>query len=446
VQEDELLQVQEDDVEFEAPAAVEAARPPAAPAVAWHTEALIAVGMLLLVALMWVFGLFSREDGSSLVDMSQSSVPHAVAFVGLGLSLMAAPSVVNAKQDPPVVLGSSSSEQESAADVRRVLEFPEPTPALNKAAPSHPAASEPASNGQQAEEEAEDDVDPASVVEGLAVPAWAVGTPAEGWTHLEGILEADRLHQQNNPDEELELLQGLGAERRVAGVSDAEAAALRWRYARAMMGSISLQARGGLLDPAAARAKYRVALRHCEEALELDGQCSPAYTWASILVVKAADGFSEMIKSALTIRDLAAKAASVDPTDPVPRFVLGMFCMNGAGLSWFEKRTVSMLFGGDLSATYDEAVEHLEASLRLWRDRRSVLEARGRSGSAPPMWPGYLPEHPWKSLFANLARCKIRAGQSGAAEVLEQAKRAPAPTCDESADTEKDLRDTMGEL
>ncbi|KAA0176145.1 hypothetical protein FNF27_02532 [Cafeteria roenbergensis] len=220
-------------------------------------------------------------------------------------------------------------------------------------------------------------------------------------------------------------------------------APLLWRRARALMAATASDRRAGAIaDDAAAREQYKAALADAERAAELDGACAGALVWGAILVVKAANGFSETVKGALKIRDRALAAAEADPTHPVPRFVLGAFCLRGAGLSWFERQAVSALFGGDMSATNAEADDHLRAAVRLWDDG-----ARAGPGAAP--FAAYLPAAPWRSVLVSAASARVRAAtdagrnvaaaKAEARALLARAREGPQATADESAETNKDL-------
>ncbi|KAA0147460.1 hypothetical protein FNF31_07585 [Cafeteria roenbergensis] len=218
---------------------------------------------------------------------------------------------------------------------------------------------------------------------------------------------------------------------------------LLWRRARALMAATASDRRAGAIaDDAAAREQYKAALADAERAAELDGACAGALVWGAILVVKAANGFSETVKGALKIRDRALAAAESDPTHPVPRFVLGAFCLRGAGLSWFERQAVSALFGGDMSATNAEADDHLRAAVRLWDEG-----ARAGPGAAP--FAAYLPAAPWRSVLVSAASARVRAAtdagrnvaaaKAEARALLARAREGPQATADESAETNKDL-------
>jgi len=256
----------------------------------------------------------------------------------------------------------------------------------------------------------------------------ATGEEGAGGEAASLAARADELHRGERWREELSLLEAGDA-------SDPE---VLWRTARARMAVAAARVAAGLgMDEA--RAEYRRALGEAEEASSASPGCAGALVWSSILVVKAADGFSETVKGALRIRDRAAAAAAADPRHPVPRFVLGAFCLRGAGLSWVERQTVSMLFGGDMSATFPEADEHLAAAVRLWDEGA----AEGAS------WAAYLPGAPWRSVLVSAATARVRAAEATgtgmaaakaqARELLRRARSGPAATADESAETDKDL-------
>lgn len=220
-------------------------------------------------------------------------------------------------------------------------------------------------------------------------------------------------------------------------------AQLLWRRARALMAVTASDRRSGdIADDAAARECYKEALADAERATALDGHCAGALVWSAILVVKAANGFSETVKGALKIRDRALAAADADPTHPVPRFVLGAFCLRGAGLSWFERQAVSALFGGDMSATNAEADGHLRAAVRLWDDGVNA-------GPSPAPFASYLPDATWRSILVSAASARVRAATDAGRDVaaakaearalLARARAGPQATADESADTDKDL-------
>jgi hypothetical protein len=213
------------------------------------------------------------------------------------------------------------------------------------------------------------------------------------------------------------------------------------------MAATAVRVKNKALTPEAAKAKYADALRDAEAATEIDPSCAGGFAWSAILVVKAAANFSETIKSALKIRDRAQAGATADPTDPVPRFILGVFATKGASLSWVERNMVSMLFGGDMSATYKEADAHLRAALRLWEahDGGAAIDPLSES----PGWQSYMPASPWRTLLISAAKARIRcaeaegtsvhAAKEEARALLRRAEAGPMPTADESIEADKEL-------
>ena len=49
----------------------------------------------------------------------------------------------------------------------------------------------------------------------------------------------------------------------------------------------------------------------------------------------------------------------LNDSDAVAYHLLGRWCFEVAGLSWFEKRACAALIGAPPEATYDEALQHL---------------------------------------------------------------------------------------
>lgn len=70
-------------------------------------------------------------------------------------------------------------------------------------------------------------------------------------------------------------------------------------------------------------------------------------------------GLNEKLECGHKFKHHVEEALRLNPRDSLAFHLLGRWCIEVAGLSWFEKKACSAIFGEPPEATYDDALKNL---------------------------------------------------------------------------------------
>jgi hypothetical protein len=109
-------------------------------------------------------------------------------------------------------------------------------------------------------------------------------------------------------------------------------------------------------------ARLERGLQLLEEARAIDGgdQCCAVHKWKAILISEHSKtrGTTERIKQSFEIKAEALKASELDPSDPTPHFLLGVWSYEVANIGWITRKLAATIFAEPPTATFQEAIEH----------------------------------------------------------------------------------------
>mmetsp|Transcript_27618 Transcript_27618/g.76453 ORF Transcript_27618/g.76453 Transcript_27618/m.76453 type:complete len:237 (+) Transcript_27618:67-777(+) len=174
----------------------------------------------------------------------------------------------------------------------------------------------------------------------------------ERGTSDEWIQEVLELHAKKEFQDEYKLLsQGLQAHENEPR--------MLWMLARSCF-DLSCEA-AAQNDKEAAENYVREGLQHAQASVATGADLAPAYKWNAVMLSKLGDfeGLTEKIKNSFVIKELALRAAELDPNDATTQHVLGAWCYNVAKVTWYERKAASMLFASPPTSTYEEAELYL---------------------------------------------------------------------------------------
>jgi len=112
---------------------------------------------------------------------------------------------------------------------------------------------------------------------------------------------------------------------------------------------------------------FTKGLENAKKALEISSEFAPAHKWIAILTGSMGDYVSikEKIEDSYKIKEHALKASQLNPNDPTPYHILGVWCQNVTNISWVERKIASTLFATPPESSYEEAAEYFQKSATL---------------------------------------------------------------------------------
>lgn len=169
----------------------------------------------------------------------------------------------------------------------------------------------------------------------------------------EAIPNVDKLNKDNAIEE---------AHKLISKYEDSTNPQLLWRLAR------SCRYMAQRTNDAGAKKTLTNNIRdYAARGLDLDNNNAACHKWYAIglNLVGDIEGVKEKLKNAYTIKEHFQKAKELDGSDPMPCYLLGMWCFSCADMSWFTRKVAATIFGEPPTSTYDEAIENFEAAEKV---------------------------------------------------------------------------------
>lgn len=209
-------------------------------------------------------------------------------------------------------------------------------------------------------------------VQGSACVDGKVGDETGVASQLEATLSrADVLYDAAKYDEAYSLLADL-LEDEEGGAFDTKEEAQRtaraevlWRSARlARERAEQAKARG---EKVRAKDLSYSGLEHATAALEIAPDHYAAHKWyaISLSTTSGYEGTKATITSSVVVKSHFQRAVDLNPKDATSRHLLGLWYYEVASLSWATRKLAGAIFASPPTATYDEALAHLEAAENL---------------------------------------------------------------------------------
>ncbi|EGD81436.1 hypothetical protein PTSG_02157 [Salpingoeca rosetta] len=154
-------------------------------------------------------------------------------------------------------------------------------------------------------------------------------------------------------------------------------------------------------------------------AIDQDPTCSEAHKWYAVITGAMAEHVSlnEKLQCGHVFKQHVEEAIRLNTNDGLAYHLLGRWCLEVAGLSWWEKKACAALIGAPPEATYDDALSNLLKAHNL-----------------KPTWPLNI-------LF--IGKCYLKLGnKSRAAEWFERCTQCE-PKTDEDRELIQEARSLM---
>lgn len=185
------------------------------------------------------------------------------------------------------------------------------------------------------------------------------------------LSRADVLYDAAKYDEAYSLLADLledeegGALGTGAKAQRAARAEVLWRSARlSRERAEQAKARG---EKARAKDLSYSGLEHAMAALEIAPDHFAVHKWyaISLSTTSGYEGTKASITSSVIVKSHFEKAVDLNPKDATSRHLLGLWYFEVASLSWATRKLAGAIFATPPTATYEEALSHLEAAENL---------------------------------------------------------------------------------
>jgi len=177
----------------------------------------------------------------------------------------------------------------------------------------------------------------------------AVIFAAEIQKNMAEIEKADGLYKENKFVELYEYLLTL---------KDSENPEILWRLVRAT------RDRACMADVSKDQKKTMIfeAFEVSKRALQFGENVSPCHKWYGIMLSQTGDyiGTKKKIEDSPAMKKHFEKAIELNPEDPTPHHLVGMWCFSFADLAWYERKIAAVVFGSPPESTYQEALDHFE--------------------------------------------------------------------------------------
>merc|ERR1712187_888252 len=114
-------------------------------------------------------------------------------------------------------------------------------------------------------------------------------------------------------------------------------------------------------NEAGAKQIYLEGVDYASAVVKSGASCAPAYKWNAVLLGKLGDfaSMTDKIKNSFVIKDLALKAAELDPEDATTQHLLGAWCYQVASVTWVERQAASLIFATPPESSFKEAEKYL---------------------------------------------------------------------------------------
>ena len=149
-----------------------------------------------------------------------------------------------------------------------------------------------------------------------------------------------------------------------------------------------------------------IAYEYAKNAISSDGKktSSKCNVWYGIMLnaIGTFEGTKQMVNNLLTVKECWIRANELSKTDSSPPHLLGRWCKGILETTWWEKKAVSAIFGGEMPQTsWEEALSFFEEADK----RHTKLVASGK-------------ETYWITNTKCLAECLIKSGREQDAKTL----------------------------
>ncbi|KAG5676227.1 hypothetical protein PVAND_006076 [Polypedilum vanderplanki] len=101
------------------------------------------------------------------------------------------------------------------------------------------------------------------------------------------------------------------------------------------------------------------AFQYAQDALKIDNECSEVHAWYAVALdtISEFNGIKERIMKLKDVKYHMMKAIELNPKEPIPFYIYGLFHFGLAELAWYEKLILESIICDPPVGSYEKALE-----------------------------------------------------------------------------------------